>query len=101
MRNDTGALFENFIINELRKQNEYSQSFARFYFWRNIDQREIDLIVEKNNRLHLFEIKWNPEKKVKLTKGFTNLYGESELNIVHRDNFDQVISAFASLLEAI
>ncbi len=101
VRNDTGALFENFIINELRKQNEYSQSFAHFYFWRNIDQREIDLIVEKNNRLHLFEIKWNPEKKVKLTKGFTNLYGESELNIVHRDNFDQVISAFASLLEAI
>jgi predicted AAA+ superfamily ATPase len=101
VRNDTGALFENFIINELRKQNEYSQSFARFYFWRNIDQREIDLIVEKNNRLHLFEIKWNPEKKVKLTKGFTNLYGESELNIVHRDNFDQVISTFASLLEAI
>jgi predicted AAA+ superfamily ATPase len=101
VRNDTGALFENFIINELRKQNEYSQSFARFYFWRNIDQREIDLIVEKNNRLHLFEIKWNPEKKVKLTKSFSNIYGERELNIVHRENFDQFISNFPSSIKAI
>lgn len=100
VRNDAGSLFENFIINELRKQNDYSQSFARFYFWRNIDQREIDLIVEKNNRLHLFEIKWNPEKKVKLTKSFTNLYGESELNIVHRKNFDQVISGLAGSIKA-
>lgn len=100
VRNDTGALFENFIINELRKQNDYSQSFARFYFWRNIDQREIDLIVEKNNRLHLFEIKWNPEKKVRLTKSFSKIYGESELTVVHRENFDQVISGLAGSIKA-
>jgi predicted AAA+ superfamily ATPase len=92
VRNDTGALFENYIINELRKQNEYSQTFARFYFWRNIDQREIDLIVEKNNQLHPYEIKWNPEKKVNLTKSFSNIYGKIDLNVVHRENFDQVIS---------
>jgi uncharacterized protein len=96
VRNDTGALFENYIINELRKQNEYSQTFARFYFWRNIDQREIDLIVEKNNQLHPYEIKWNPEKKVSLTKSFSNIYGKIDLNVVHRENFDQVIAHFAA-----
>ena len=46
IRNDAGALFENFIINEIRKQNDYKQIHANFYFWRNIDQREIDLILE-------------------------------------------------------
>ena len=35
---------------------------------------------------------WNPEKKVSLTKSFSKIYGESELTVVHRENFDQVIS---------
>jgi predicted AAA+ superfamily ATPase len=94
VRNDAGALFENYVVNELRKQNEYSQTFARFYFWRNVDQREIDLIVEKNNQLHLYEIKWNPEKKVRITKSFSNIYGEHELTGVHRNNFDEIILNF-------
>jgi predicted AAA+ superfamily ATPase len=100
VRNDAGALFENYVINEMRKQNEYSQSFARFYFWRNVEQREIDLIIEKNNQLHLFEIKWSPEKKVRLTKSFSKIYGESELTVVHRENFDQVISGLAGSIKA-
>lgn len=32
IRNDAGPLFENFVINELRKQNEYNQVYANFYF---------------------------------------------------------------------
>ena len=35
---------------------------------------------------------WNPKKKVSLTKSFSKIYGESELTVVHRENFDQVIS---------
>jgi predicted AAA+ superfamily ATPase len=99
IRNDAGALFENYVINELRKQNEYSQTFARFYFWRNVDQREIDLIVEKNNKLYPFEIKWNPEKKVRLTKSFSKIYGDTDLTIVHRENFYEIITGFAKSIK--
>jgi hypothetical protein len=35
---------------------------------------------------------WNPKKKVSLTKSFSKIYGESELTVVHRENFDEVIS---------
>lgn len=91
IRNDAGALFENFIINELRKQNEYNQVYANFYFWRNTEQREIDLIVEKNNALQAIEIKWSPAKKVRLTKSFTNIYGETDFKVIHRDNFFEEI----------
>ena len=87
IRNDADALFENFVINELRKQNEYKQIYANFYFWRNTDQREIDLIIEKNNVLQTIEIKWNPTQKVKLTKSFTNIYGETNFKVIHRENF--------------
>lgn len=91
-RNDVGNLFENFIINEMIKQNEYQQTYANFYFWRNTDQREIDLIIEKNNQLHTVEIKWNPNKKAKLTKSFTNIYGDTPFSLIHRENFYRLIA---------
>jgi len=91
IRNDAGALFENFIINEMRKQNEYKHIYANFYFWRNTDQREIDLVIEKNNTLHAYEIKWNPKSKARLTKSFTNIYGETPFLVIHRDNFFEVL----------
>jgi predicted AAA+ superfamily ATPase len=91
IRNDAGALFENFIINELRKQNEYQKIYANFYFWRNTDQREIDLIIEKNNQLKAIEIKWNPTRKIKLTKSFTHIYGETSFTLINRENFFEEI----------
>jgi predicted AAA+ superfamily ATPase len=91
IRNDAGALFENFVVNELRKHNEYKQIYANFYFWRNTDQREIDLIIEKNNQLQTIEIKWNPNKKAALTKSFSNIYGETAFKLINRDNFFEVL----------
>ena len=97
VRNDSGALFENHIINELRKQNEYKQIYANFYFWRNIDQREIDLVIQKNNVLQTIEIKWNADKKARLTKSFTNIYGDTSFSVVNRTNFYEVIESFGSV----
>lgn len=94
-RNDAGAMFENFVVNELRKQNEYRQIHADFYFWRNTDQREIDLIIKKNKRMLTFEIKWNPGEKARLTKGFTHIYGEQEFAVIHRENFFEVMEKFS------
>jgi uncharacterized protein len=91
LRNDVGNLFENFVINELRKQNEYKQIFANFYFWRTTDQKEIDLIVEKNNILTAYEIKWNPNKKVKLTKSFSNIYSNYTFEVINNENFFEFI----------
>lgn len=87
VRNDAGAIFENFIISELRKQNEYNQVYANFYFWRNTDQREIDLVIEKNNNLKAIEIKWNVSKSVKLTKSFSSIYGDVPFEVIHPENF--------------
>ena len=91
IRNDNGNLFENFVINEMRKQNEYQQIYANFYFWRNTEQKEIDLIVEKNNTLSTYEIKWNPNRKVRLTKSFSNIYTNYTFNVISKDNFFEFI----------
>lgn len=97
VRSDAGALFENHIINELRKQNEYKQIYANFYFWRNIDQREIDLVIQKNNVLQTIEIKWNADKKARLTKSFTNIYGDTSFTVANRTNFYEVIEGFGTV----
>lgn len=92
VRNDAGNLFENFVINEMRKQNEYQQVYANFYFWRTTDQKEIDLVIEKDNFLHTYEIKWNPNKKATLTKSFSNIYQNYTFEIIHKDNFFEFIT---------
>jgi uncharacterized protein len=91
LRNDVGNLFENFVINEMRKQNEYKQIYANFYFWRTIDQKEIDLIVEKNNTLATYEIKWNATKKAKLTKSFSNIYSNYTFEVIDAANFFEFV----------
>ena len=93
IRNDNGVLFENFVINEFRKQNEYQQVFANLYFWRTTDQKEIDLVIEKNGMLHTFEIKWNPNKKAVLTKSFSNIYPNYTFDVINNTNFFEFVSA--------
>ncbi|MBW6483982.1 MAG: ATP-binding protein [Vicingaceae bacterium] len=93
IRNDNGAIFENFIINEFRKQNDYLQIYANLFFWRTTDQKEIDLIIEKNGMLHTFEIKWNPNKKAVLTKSFSNIYPNYTFDVINNTNFFEFVNS--------
>ncbi|MFH0894351.1 MAG: ATP-binding protein, partial [Bacteroidota bacterium] len=42
LRTDKGALWENFLISERVKQNLYKNNLAKLYFWRTIQQQEVD-----------------------------------------------------------
>jgi uncharacterized protein len=91
MRADTGILWENFIISERLKKNSYSDSYYSSYFWRTVQKQEIDYIEESDGKLSAYEIKWNPKKKVKFTKTFTNAYQNAATKLIHRDNFTEFI----------
>lgn len=86
-RQDKGALFENFIVNEIIKKIEYQETYQKAYFWRTIEQQEVDIILEKNGHLQCLEIKYNPKSKAKLTSGFTNKYSNYSFEVIHKDNF--------------
>ena len=49
LRNDVGALWENFVVMELLKKYEYEHHYANFYFWRTYDQKELDLVIEEKS----------------------------------------------------
>lgn len=96
LRSDVGGLFENFMINEIRKQNAYDRFYANLYFWRNTEQKEIDLILEKDNHLYLYEFKWSPLKIPRLTRSFSNIYSNYTFQVIHRDDFGLFLSGFTS-----
>ncbi|HEU0227699.1 MAG TPA: DUF4143 domain-containing protein, partial [Arachidicoccus soli] len=48
LRNDTGLLWENYLIAERIKKNAYAGENLQYYFWRNYNQQEVDLIEVEN-----------------------------------------------------
>lgn len=92
LRQDTGALWENFLIVERLKQNSYKNNYAKMYFWRTKQQQEVDLVEERNGVIIGFEFKWNARKKVRLPKTFVNAYNAKE-EIIDRSNFRKFIVA--------
>lgn len=86
LRQDTGALWENFLIAERLKQNKYKNTNAKMFFWRTKQQQEVDLVEENNGNITGYEFKWNAKKKLRLPKTFVNEYNAKEI-IIDRKNF--------------
>jgi predicted AAA+ superfamily ATPase len=86
-RTDTGALWENFCVLERIKYMLEQENKANYYFWRTYQQKEIDLIEERNGVLKAFEFKYSENGKVKAPKQFFEEYKESEFIVVHRKNY--------------
>lgn len=85
-RDDTGALWENFFIIERLKQNFYTGTFANMWFWRTTQQKEIDLIEERDGVITAFEAKWNPAKKASNPIQFAQNYPDARFHIVTPQN---------------
>ena len=86
MRNDIGALWENFLVMERFKRNTYMEMSSNYYFWRTYQSGEIDFVEERGGKLHAYEFKWN-KSKAKFPKKFANAYPDSEFKIVNNSNF--------------
>ncbi len=66
-----GGLFENMIIQELLKTGYNQGQRPGFYFWRDRNQQEIDLLFERNGKITAIEIKAG---KTINNRFFKNLY---------------------------
>jgi uncharacterized protein len=83
-RTDKGALFENFIISELIKQNSYLEKNYRLYYWRTKQGSEIDIVLEKDKELIGVEIKY---QRRAFSRSFSNRYPEARVKMITVDNF--------------
>ncbi|PWJ63071.1 MULTISPECIES: ATP-binding protein [unclassified Fibrobacter] len=88
LRNDAGALWENFFITERLKWNEYSQNHCNTYFWRTTAQQEIDFVEEQDGQYTVYEMKWNPKKgRTKIPETFTRNYPVKSATVVTPENY--------------
>lgn len=91
LRNDLGALWENYIIAERFKRNSYLQENRQLFFWRTYQQQEIDLIESENGIINAFEIKYNQKNKSKPPLAFTARYPTTPFLTINPDNYLEFI----------
>jgi len=91
LRQDKGALWENFLISERLKLNAYNKTLAQSYFWRTTSQQEIDYIETTAEKLSAFEFKWKAKSKVKIPKTFENTYN-TKVEIIDTENFTRFLN---------
>ncbi len=86
LRDDVGALWENFLFMERLKKRSYQGIYANSYFWRTWERREIDLIEEREGKLFAFEFKWG-KGRAKAPKQWTQGYPEAVFEGIDRENY--------------
>jgi predicted AAA+ superfamily ATPase len=87
LRNDTGVLWENYILSERIKHNTYRGRMIEYFFWRNYNQQEVDLIELENGRLHAYEFKFTLNKKIKIPPAFATAYPDAFFDVIYKDNY--------------
>lgn len=92
IRNDTGALWENWLVMERLKKQAYAPISANNYFWRTYDQKEIDWVEERDGKLWGYEFSVKPKNiRPNVSKEFLSTYPGSVLSSVDRGNFEDFI----------
>lgn len=87
-RNDIGQLWENYMISERLKYQEYKRMSSNNYFWRTYEQQEIDWVEERNGSLFGYEFKWK-ENKVKIPTQWKNAYPDASFEVINKTNFEK------------
>ena len=89
-RDDVGKLWENYIIAERLKYQEYHGISVNNFFWRTYDQQEIDWVEERDGKLFGYEFKWI-DKKSKIPPAWQKNYPDAAFNVIHQDNYREWI----------
>lgn len=87
LRDDQGKLWENYLISERLKKQEYSLDYSANYFWRTHSKQEIDWIEERDGGLKAFEFKWSKKGKAKEPFAWKKGYPDSIFEVIDRSNY--------------
>ena len=69
----SGHYFENYVVIELLKNYAYAQNKANLSYYRDSNDKEIDIFVEENNLVHPLEVKRSATPDVREVKKFAVL----------------------------
>jgi predicted AAA+ superfamily ATPase len=89
-RQDIGHLWENFIISERIKRNNYMRAHLNSFFWRTYTGAELDYVEQGSGKLFGFEIKWG-DRIVKSPKTWIESYDEADFSTINFKNFQKFV----------
>lgn len=65
-----GAFFETFVVSEILKSYRHNGERPLIYWYRDTQQKEIDLLIERDGKLHPVEIKLTSNPSKSMIKNF-------------------------------
>jgi len=86
LRDDAGALWENYVCGERLKANLYRGRTVQSHYWRTYDQQELDLVEETGGQLTGIEMKWAPGT-YRCPTAWAKAYPDASFQAIHRDNY--------------
>lgn len=86
LRDDVGELWENYLIIERLKKQEYKNLYSNNYFWRTWDKKEIDWVEEREGKLYGYEIKWG-KTKIKPPTDWLKTYPNARFQTLTKENY--------------
>ena len=80
---ELGHMWENFVIAERLKRNEYAgRTFVQHHFWRTQQKKEVDLIEIEDGVMTGYEIKRKEGKRVGAPASFTAAYPDANFKCI-------------------
>jgi len=90
LRENKGALVENFVFNELRKSQGLQEEL---FFWRTLNKNEVDFVYKKAGKIIPIEVKYQNFKSTSIPsgiKGFISRYKPKKAIVLTKDYFDKI-----------
>ena len=69
----SGHYLENYVVSEMLRNSSYGEKKVNLNFYRDTNQKEIDLVLEMDGQLHPFEIKCAASPDSKAIRAFSLL----------------------------
>lgn len=91
MNEEAGMLWENFVISERMKVNSLREFIGTTWFWRTMQQKEIDYIEEENGVINTYEFKWNSKTNAKRPEAFFKAYPDSSFSVITPENIEEFL----------
>ena len=87
LRDDQGKLWENYIVSERLKYQEYNRLYGENFFWRTHTRQEIDWIEDREGKLFAYEFKWNVKDKAKEPIAWRKAYPNSSFELINPNSY--------------
>ena len=98
---ETGHLWENYVIAERFKRNANPPMPPRAYFWRTKSGQEVDCLEEASGGMAAWEIRWNPRKaRGSLPSAILAAYPGTPFEFMSRENMPTFLLAEDDRLSA-